>query len=112
MVFTVKSSQDVIEWKVCAYTNDSGQAHSYPAVDTAGTSQTAITKLTGSISNGYTGTNAANSSIRVWNVIVDGNDYRNALGGSSSVNVDGTHYVAVYVKNKAGLWSKATAKAS
>lgn len=98
MSFTVTSDQTIVEWKIAAY-----QAGHYPASDTRGNTVTPITKLTGSHSS--TGYTASSVSVSSWIVEVDGADYRNALGGSASVNVDGIHYVVAFAKNEAGVWS-------
>ena len=99
MNFTVTSNQTITEWKVAAYTT-------YPAASTSGSTVTPITKLDGSYSTtGYT--SGGTVSVLTWNVIVDGRDFRNAVGGSASVNVDGTHYIVVFGKNEAGTWTLA-----
>ena len=109
MLFSVESNQDIVQWKVAAYKSSSAPDHPYPSPETSGESITPMTKVTGSHSStGYTGT-IAQSTVdkKHWDVIVDGLDYRNALGGSASTNIDGTYWVVVFAQNKAGIWSVA-----
>jgi len=104
VAFKVKSGetgngQTIVEWKVAAYTT-------YPSSDVSGETVTAMTKRNGSYSTtGYSNTIAGGT--KVWHVVIDGQDYRTALGGSASTNKDGLHYIVVFGKNQAGLWSLA-----
>ena len=44
-------------------------------------------------------------SVETWTVTIDGQDFRNAVGGSETVNKDGIHYIVVFGQNLAGQWS-------
>lgn len=94
--FTVNSSQIVQAWKVCAYTT-------YPDATTRGDSVAAMEKRPDSYATqGYSQTGI---SVETWTVTIDGQDFRNAVGGSETVNKDGIHYIVVFGQNLAGQWS-------
>jgi hypothetical protein len=99
--FDITCDQDINEIKVAAY-----HSSNLPDSQLAGDSVTPITALSGSNGQNYTrsGTNGAAITMPV-HVVIDGKDYRAALGGSASNNVDGTHYVVVFGRNLAGVWS-------
>ena len=46
-------------------------------------------------------------NVTTWSVIIDGQDFRTAVGGSESINKDGIHYIVVFGQNLAGQWSVA-----
>ena len=96
--FTVNSPQKIQAWKVCAYTD-------YPESTLRGDAVTAMAKREGSYATqGYSQTGL---SITTWTVIIDGQDFRTAVGGSESINKDGIHYIVVFGQNLAGQWSVA-----
>lgn len=99
--FVIKPSEVITEWKVCAYLDEAG-ALAGSAADTA------IGNANGS--ENVSGTTNSSSEI---NCMVRGADYEIALGGRASETgeFDGIHYVVVYVKNEAGLWSAKYIKA-
>ena len=90
--FTVNSPQTIKAWKVCAYTD-------YPESTLRGDAVTAMAKREGSYATqGYSQTGL---SITTWTVIIDGQDFRTAVGK------DGIHYIVVFGQNLAGQWSVA-----
>lgn len=90
--FTVNSPQTIQAWKVCAYTD-------YPESTLRGDAVTAMAKREGSYATqGYSQTGL---SIITWTVIIDGQDFRTAVG------TDGIHYIVVFGQNLAGQWSVA-----
>ena len=90
--FTVNSPQTIKAWKVCAYTD-------YPESTLRGDAVTAMAKREGSYATqGYSQTGL---SINTWTVIIDGQDFRTAVGK------DGIHYIVVFGQNLAGQWSVA-----
>lgn len=109
MSFVVTSTQAIDEWKVVAYRVVDQANPDYPASDADGSQFNAITKLSGShITGSYSASNVSSvSDVTSFIAQVDGADFRNALGGSASVNRDGIHFIIVFVKNKAGTWSYA-----
>lgn len=96
--FTVNSQQTIQAWKVCAYTD-------YPESTIRGDAVTAMAKRDGSYAiQGYSQTGL---NVKTWSVIIDGQDFRTAVGGSESINKDGIHYIVVFGQNLAGQWSVA-----
>ena len=92
VTFTVNSPQTIQAWKVCAYTD-------YPESTLRGDAVTAMAKREGSYATqGYSQTGL---SITTWTVIIDGQDFRTAVGK------DGIHYIVVFGQNLAGQWSVA-----
>ena len=90
--FTVNSPQTIQAWKVCAYTD-------YPESTLRGDAVTAMAKREGSYATqGYSQTGL---SVTTWTVIIDGQDFRTAVGK------DGIHYIVVFGQNLAGQWSVA-----
>ena len=99
--FSITCDQEIDAIKVAAYNSSN-----LPDSQAAGDSVTPITALSGSNGQQYTASAAAGSHLTLpINVIIDGKDYRAALGGSDQTNVDGTHYVIVFGRNLAGVWS-------
>lgn len=88
--FTIEPNEVINEWKVCAYISEEA-ALAGSAADAA------IGKANGS-ENMFGETNSSNTIA----CLIKGADYEAALGGAGN---DGMHYVVVYVKNEAGLWS-------
>jgi len=105
MSFTVNSDQNLVEIKVAAYADED-----FPTATTTGAQITTAALVAGQGSNGANYNATGNPITLPITVIIDGKDYRAALGGSDQVNVDGTHYVLVFGKNNAGLWSVAGTK--
>lgn len=96
--FTVNSQQTIQAWKVCAYTD-------YPESTIRGDAVTAMTKRDGSYAiQGYSQTGL---NVTTWSVIIDGQDFSTAVGGSESINKDGIHYIVVFGQNLADQWSVA-----
>ena len=106
MSFNVTSDQNLVEFKVAAFTTAT-----YPEQNTSGLNITPIAAGVGSNGANYTVVaQSGQTIITPITVIIDGKDYRAALGGSDQTNVDGTHYVVVFGKNNAGIWSIAGTK--
>ncbi len=99
--FTIQPSEIIKEWKVCAYA-DEAAALAGSAADAA------IGNANGSL-NVSGETNSSNTIA----CMIKGADYEIAVGGraSESGEFDGIHYVVVYVKNEADLWSAKYIKA-
>lgn len=96
--FKVTTNMNVQQWKVCAYKSDS-----FPSTSDDPAKATPIAAREGTYStSGYSATGVKTNN---FTVIVDGQDYRAALGGSASVSVDGIHYIVVYVQGENGNWS-------
>lgn len=95
--FTIKPSEVITEWKVCAYLDE--------AAALAGSAADAAIGKTGGSSNMAGETNSSDEI----SCMIRGADYEAALGEVGTV--DGLHYVVVYVKNEAGLWSAKYIKA-
>lgn len=89
--FTIVPSEIITEWKVCAYSDQEAATAGRPA-------DTAIPMTNGSVH--MSGTTSSSANI---DCTIKGADYELALGGEGN---DGAHYVVVYIKNEAGLWSK------
>lgn len=89
--FTIVPSEIITEWKVCAYLDQE--------TATAGKPTDAAIPMTND-SVHMSGT--TNSSANI-DCTIKGADYELALGGEGK---DGAHFVVVYIKNEAGLWSK------
>jgi len=94
------NGQALVELQVAAFTV-------FPSQDFDGSDLTTqkIVATTGSNGGGYHQT--GNPLTLPAQVIIDGKDYRAALGGSDQTNVDGDHYVVVFGKNTANVWSVA-----
>lgn len=88
--FTLTPDEIITEWKVCAYTADTVAAGSHED-DPIGMENKSI-HMSGE----------TNSAAAI-DCMIKGADFKAALGGG---DVDGAHYVVVYIKNEAGLWSK------
>ena len=95
--FIIEPDEVINEWKVCAYISEEA-ALAGSAADNA------IGKANGS-ENMAGETNSSNTI----SCLIKGADYEAALGEAGTV--DGIHYVVVYVKNEAGLWSSKYIKA-
>lgn len=119
--FKVTSTQQIAEWKVAAYVGTLSGASSdataanggYPTSSTSGSSVTAIVKQTGSHSATDYSKTIASSWPTTWVIQVDGIDYQAALRSRKGISsptagdVDGIHYIVVFAKNRAGVWSVA-----
>ena len=114
--FHVHCDQTIEEWKVAAYSklyaNENLSGAGYPSSDLSGgsVSLNVISARQGTYST--SGYHASNVSVKDWNIIIDGQDFRAAIqaittGATASTNVDGTHYIIVFGKNNAGTWSVA-----
>ena len=95
--FTIKPSEVITEWKVCAYIDED-------AALAGSADDAAIGKAAGS--ENMTGETTGSNEI---SCMIKGADYEAALGEAGKV--DGMHYVVVYVKNEAGAWSAKYIKA-
>lgn len=99
VTFNVTSDQTIKAWKVTAYTT-------YPTSNVDGSSVTAIAERTGSYSTShYSRSGITIGANTPWTVVIDGQDFRTAVGGSDSVNKDGVHYIIVFGQNEADTWS-------
>ena len=88
--FYIAPSEIITEYKVCAYLTAEAAK--------AGTPADAAIPMT---ANSVHMSGTTNSAERI-DCLIKGADYEAALGGEGH---DGAHFVVVYVKNEAGLWS-------
>ena len=88
--FYIAPSEIITEYKVCAYLDAEAAKAGKPT-------DTAIPMTAGSVHMSGT----TNSAERI-DCLIKGADYEAALGGEGH---DGAHFVVVYVKNEADLWS-------
>jgi hypothetical protein len=89
--FTIVPSEIITEWKVCAYLDEAAAKAGKPT-------DAAIPMTNESVH--MSGETSSSANI---DCTIKGADYELALGGEGH---DGAHYVGVYIKNEAGLWSK------
>jgi hypothetical protein len=89
--FTIVPSEIITEWKVCAYLDEVAAKAGKPT-------DAAIPMTNESVH--MSGETSSSANI---DCTIKGADYELALGGEGH---DGAHYVVVYIKNEAGLWSK------
>ena len=89
--FTIVPSEIITEWKVCAYLDESSAKAGKPTDEAIG------------MTNGSVHMSGKTSSISNIDCMIKGADYEAALGEAGKV--DGAHFVVVYVKNEADLWS-------
>jgi hypothetical protein len=89
--FYIAPSEIITEYRVCAYLDEAAAKAGKPT-------DTAIPMTAGSVHMSGT----TNSAERI-DCLIKGADYEAALGEVGKV--DGAHFVVVYVKNEAGLWS-------
>lgn len=118
--FSFTPSVAIQAYKVCAYLNETDAKLEYPAVEdqtqiNAWVANQVAIPQTGDTISGLTPASVnmhatgLNSSTKV-DCLIKGADYEYALKqrpGASEDNVDGAHYVVVYVENLAGNWSVA-----
>lgn len=88
--FTIEPSEIITEWKVCAYLDEEAAKAGKPTDAAIGMDNESV--------HMFGETNSSNSI----DCMIKGADYEAALGGEGH---DGAHFVVVYVKNEAGLWS-------
>ena len=103
--FSFTPNEKIIGYKICAYTTEAAAKAADPATATpiAQSYQVSGSYLSSLLS--ATGVSYdANAAV---SIALCGEDYRTALGGSDSTNVDGAHYVVVYVQDEAEQWSSA-----
>ena len=97
ITFTFRPSEYIQAFKVCAY--EDTQTAAGNLVDPA-------TAVAIPITNGSENTSASSlNTISDQTVIIDGRDYRAALGWDGETSVDGLHVIVVYVQDLAGQWS-------
>lgn len=118
--FSFTPSVAIQAYKVCAYLNETDAKLEYPATEdqaliNAWVAQQVFIPQTGDTISGLTPASVnmhatgLNSSTKV-DCLIKGADYEYALKqrpGAPADNVDGAHYVVVYVENLAGNWSVA-----
>ena len=92
--FTIVPSEIIKEWKVCAYLDQAAATAGKPTDNAIPMDNNSVHMF-----------GETNSSANI-DCTIKGADYELALGGSDENKVDGAHYVVVYIKNEAGLWSK------
>ena len=103
--FSFTPNEKIIGYKVCAYATEAAAkaadpASATPIAQSYQVSESYLSSLLSATSVSYD----ANAAV---SIVLCGEDYRTALGGSDSTSVDGAHYVVVYVQDEAEQWSSA-----